>query len=407
MPGIPPVSEVRGLRYRWVVLAVWMACNAVLISLWICYAPVASMAAGIWGVSELQVGLLAMTFMYVYLATSLPTSWAIGRFGLRRSVGAAVVVMGVAAAVRGAFALNYGIVLAATVGLAAVQPFLVNATTLMVARWFPARERATVVGLAFVAPVAGAALGSGLTPVLVQSLGFVPTYRTYAVAAVVVAALFLALVREGPLTPAAGDAGLTIGEGFRLVLRKPGFYALAATYFLAFAIWDGIATWVEGVTRSQGLSGPQIGIIGGLLSVSGAIGSLILPRLSDRLGRRRLVLMAGLWLSLPGLLGMAYLRGFGPIAASTVWLGLLLIGSIPLITQFTVEVCYPAPEPASTGVLMIASQGSVLAITAMGWSYERLGTFAPSLVTLAALLLIVSLVLLRIRDLAPLRPAGR
>ena len=120
----------------------------------------------------------------------------------------------------------------ATVALAAVQPFIVNATPLMVSRWFPAHERATVLGVAFVAPVTGAALGSGLTPVLVESLGFAPTYRVYAVAAALVTALFVLLIRERPLTPAGDEARLSIAQGFSLVLRKPGFYALAAAYFL-------------------------------------------------------------------------------------------------------------------------------------------------------------------------------
>ena len=69
-------GEVRVYRYRWVVLGAWMGVGAVLPGLWICYAPVASRAASLWGVSEVQVGLLAMTFMYVYLVTSLPASWA-------------------------------------------------------------------------------------------------------------------------------------------------------------------------------------------------------------------------------------------------------------------------------------------------------------------------------------------
>ena len=269
MPSAAPTGEIRVYRYRWVVLAIWMLCNTVLVGLWICYAPVATRASALWGVSEVQVGLLAMTFMYVYLATSLPASWALGRFGVRRAVGVAMVVMGVAAALRGALALDFAIVLAATVALAAVQPFLVNATPLMVSRWFPAHERATVLGVSFVAPVCGAALGSGLTPLLVESIGFVPTYRAYAVAAVLVAALFVAFVRDRPPTPAGDEARLSVTQGFGLVLRKPAFYALAAAYFLAFAIWDGIATWVEGVTRSQGLAGTQVGVIGGLLSVSG------------------------------------------------------------------------------------------------------------------------------------------
>ncbi|OGO14128.1 MAG: hypothetical protein A2Y93_03700 [Chloroflexi bacterium RBG_13_68_17] len=83
------------------------------------------------------------------------------RFGFRKEVGFAAVVMGVAAVLCGAYALDYPIVLAATVGLAVVQPFVVNASTKLVARWFPAHERANVLGVSFVAPVMGVALGSG------------------------------------------------------------------------------------------------------------------------------------------------------------------------------------------------------------------------------------------------------
>ena len=398
MTASTPAGEVRVYRYRWIVLGAWMAVDTVLPGLWICYAPVASRAASLWGVSEVQVGLLAMTFMVVYLVTSLPASWALERFGFRKAMGFAVVLMGVTAVLRGAFALDYPIVLAATVGLAVVQPFVVNASTKMVARWFPAHERATVLGVSFVAPVMGVALGSGLTPILVESLGFAQTYRAYALAAVLVALLFLVFAREQPPTPAGHEVRVTIGRGFGVVLRKPEFYLLAVAFFLAFAIWDGVATWVEGITRSRGLSSAQVGVIGGLLSVAGAVGSLLLPWISDRLRRRRLILTVGMWMSLPGLLGLAVLSGFGPIAAATIWLGVFIVGCIPLITQFTVELCYPAPEPASTGVLMIASQGSVIAITLMGLSYERAGTFTPSLLVLGGLMLVSSLVLQRVPE---------
>jgi len=406
MQATAPAGEVRVYGFRWVVLGVWMLCSTILTGLWICYAPVASRAAALWGVSEVQVGLLAMTFMYIYVPTSLPASWALERFGYRRSVSLAVVVMALAAVVRGAFALNYTLVLVGTVALAATQPLVVNASTKLVARWFPARERATVVGLAFVAPVLGGALGSGLTPVLVESLGFAPTYRAYAIAAVIAASLFLVFSREQPPTPAGFEPRIAIGKGFGVVLRKPEFYLLGAAFFLAFAIWDGVATWVEGITRARGFGPAQVGAIGGLLSLAGILGALFLPWLSDRLQRRRAVLIGALVLCLPGLVGLTLLGTFGLVAAATVWLGMFIVGCVPLISQYAVELCYPAPEPASTGVLMIASQGSVLAITLMGLSYSRLGSFTPSLLTLALLVLVVSLVLLRVRESPAVQRTG-
>lgn len=404
MPPLDSAGPVRAYAYRWVVLGVWMLCSMLLAWLWICYAPVAGRAADLWGVSEVQVGVLAMAFMYVYVPVSIPASWALERFGFRRSVGFAAGVMGLAAVVRAAFTFDYAWVLGGTLALAVIQPLVVNASTKLVAGWFPARERATVIGLGFVAPVLGVAIGSGLTPLLVGSLGFAETYRAYAAAAVVAAALFLLFSREHPPTPAGFETRIPIGRGFGLVLRKPELHRLGAAFFLAFAVWDGIATWVEGITRSRGFTPAQVGAVGGLLSLAGIVGALLLPWLSDRIRRRRPVLFAGLLLCLPGVVGVATLGTFAGVAAATVWLGMFVVGCIPLISQYAVELCYPAPEPASTGVLMIASQGSVLAITAMGWSYDRLGTFTPALLTLAVLLLIVCAALLRVRESPAVRP---
>jgi hypothetical protein len=150
-------GEVRGCRYRWIVLGARMTVDTILPGLWIGCAPVASL----WGMSEVQVGRWAMTFMYVYLVTSLPASWAPERFGFHTGVGVAAVVMGVAAVLRRAYALAYPIVLAATFGLVVTQPFVVNASTKLVARWFPTHERSTVLGVSFESPVMRVALGSG------------------------------------------------------------------------------------------------------------------------------------------------------------------------------------------------------------------------------------------------------
>ncbi|HEY4492273.1 MAG TPA: hypothetical protein VI958_09780, partial [Acidobacteriota bacterium] len=81
--------------YRWVVLAVFMFINLTIQMLWITYAPITGPAARFYGVTDLQIGLLAMSFMAAFIPLSLPVSWAIDTFGFRRAVSVGAILMGI------------------------------------------------------------------------------------------------------------------------------------------------------------------------------------------------------------------------------------------------------------------------------------------------------------------------
>jgi MFS-type transporter involved in bile tolerance (Atg22 family) len=80
---------------------------------------------------------------------------------------------------------------------------------------------------------------------------------------------------------------------------------------------------------------------------------------------------------------------------TTALLGLFMMGIAPVAAQYATEMCYPAPEATSAGLFMLTNQLSVVAISAMGWSNEQLGSFTPSLLVLAGLM-VVCIVLLTI-----------
>jgi MFS family permease len=391
-------NTVKTYGYRWVVLAVWMFVNILMQALWICYSPVSSQAAQMWGVSEFWVGFLAMSFMYVYIVMSLPASWVIEKYGFTFAVGVSGAVMGVAALLKGIFALNYTIVLTCQVLMAIVQPLMVNSGTKLAAKWFPIQERATVVGIGSLGPFIGQAFGLMATPFMVEAYGFATTFLIYGIVSAVSAVLFVAFSRENPPTPAGYEERIEMTAGLKLVLTKLDFYLLALAFFVVFAIWQGVPTWIEGITKVRGLTTTQAGTAGGVLMIAGVVGALLIPALSDRLRKRKPVLIAALLLSLPGVLGLTFLNGFVPILMSSIWLGIFLVGAIPLVMQYAVEVCYPAPEPASSGILMIASQASVVAITVMGWAYAKTGSFTSSLLVITALLLLSALALFKMKE---------
>src|SRR3990170_1397727 len=115
--------------YRWVVLAVFMFINLTIQILWITYAPITGPAATFYGVSDLRIGLLAMSFMIAFIPLSIPVSWVIDTYGFRLAVSIGAVMMGIFGILRGMAGTNYTLVLWSTFGIAAAQPFLLNTWT--------------------------------------------------------------------------------------------------------------------------------------------------------------------------------------------------------------------------------------------------------------------------------------
>src|SRR5512146_2015352 len=110
--------------YRWVVLAVFMFINLTIQILWITYAPITGPAAKFYSVTDLQIGLLAMSFMIAFIPLSIPVSWVIDTYGFRLAVSIGAILMGVFGLLRGLAGTSYTLVLLGTIGVAVAQPFL-------------------------------------------------------------------------------------------------------------------------------------------------------------------------------------------------------------------------------------------------------------------------------------------
>ncbi|HNF36024.1 MAG TPA: MFS transporter, partial [Anaerolineales bacterium] len=156
--------------YRWVVLAAFAFINLTIQTLWIAYAPITGPAAKFYGVTDLQIGYFAMSFMIAFVPLSIPVSWLIDTYGFRIAVSIGAILMGIFGIVRGFAGANYTLALWSTFGLAAAQPFLLNAWTKVPANWFAMEERATAVGIVTLGNLVGTALGMVLTPILLESM---------------------------------------------------------------------------------------------------------------------------------------------------------------------------------------------------------------------------------------------
>jgi MFS family permease len=389
--------------YRWVVLLAFMLVVVVNQLLWITFAPITSSAAQYYGVSDLSIGLLSMSFMIVYIVISIPASWAIDTYGIRVAVGIGAALTGVFGLLRGLWAADYTLVLISQIGIAIGQPFILNAITKVAARWFPIQERATASGLGSLAMYLGIVVGLALTPYLTIRSDIGSVLVAYGIVSVIAAVVFFGVARERPPTPPCRpdqEARSLVLDGLKQTLRKRDFALLMIIFFVGLGIFNGVTTWIENIVRPRGFSITQAGITGGLMIVGGIIGALIMPLLSDRYRRRTPFMILALAGATLGLVGITYATGYWLLLAAAFVLGFFLLSAGPIGFQYGAEVAYPAPEGTSNGLLLLVGQisGIVFIFGMDSFKSPETGSMTSPLVVLIGLMVLSLLLCTRLRE---------
>jgi cyanate permease len=389
--------------YRWIVLLAFMFVVAINQLLWITFAPITGNAATYYGVSDLSIGLLSMSFMIVYIVISIPASWVIDTYGIRVAVGIGAALTGVFGLLRGLVAPYYALVLISQIGIAIGQPFILNAVTKVAARWFPIQERATASGLGSLAMYLGIAVGMALTPYLTLQSGIDGTLVAYGIVSVVAAVVFFGVSKERPPTPPCPpgqEERSLVFDGLKQALRKRDFVFLMLIFFVGLGAFNAVTTWIEDIVRPRGFSITQAGITGGLMVAGGIMGALVMPSLSDRYRKRTPFLVLAVIGATLGLVGITYATSYWLLLASAFVLGFFLLSAGPIGFQYGAEVAYPAPEGTSNGLLLLMGQisGVVFIVGMDSFKSPGTGSMTPSLVVLIGLMVLSLLLCTRLRE---------
>lgn len=396
-----PEAQYKVYGYRWVVLAVFVFVNLTIQMLWIPFGSITLEAARFYQVSNLQIGLLAMTFMIVFMPLSLPVSWVIDTFGFYKAVRVGAILMTIFGIMRGLLGESYEAVLVCTIGLGIAQPFFLNSWTKVAARWFPLAERATASGLAAIANFIGIGLALVVTPMVVARIGIPYMLLAYGVLAGFSAILFILFAREFPPTPPCPpdmEARALVLDGLRSLVRSRSFWLLMVLFLIGNGVFNGISTWIENIVSPRGFSADQAGGLGGLLLLGAIVGAFILPLLSDHYHRRIPFLFIGLLGGIPGLFGLTLGQAYWVLLVSVFCIGFFMVSTAPVGYQYAAELTYPVPEGTSNGMLTLAGQASVVFIYAMEALKGADGSFTVSLLVLAAVVALGVLLVTRLPE---------
>ena len=340
------VSPVR--RNRWLVLAGYSLLVASTQLLWLTFAAVTTQAHHALGVSEGSIGDLAGINPLMYVLLALPAGrWLDRRFGRALSAGALLTAGG--ALVRLAGPTSFGCILAGQVVLSAGQPLVVNSTTKVAARYFPAAERTAAISVASAAQFCGI-LAAALTAVpLFQAGGLHLLLAVQAGVAVAGAACVLLTVRVPAAFPADSSVAISLGW----LRRDRVMWLLAGLLFIGVGVFNAVATWLDAILTHFGQGGAS-GTLIAVTTVAGIVGAAVLPGAVAQRDRRRTMLLITTAVTVVVFLAMAEVHNVIFIGFALVVEGFVLLACLPVSLDWS--ELHAGPERAGTaaGFLMLA-----------------------------------------------------
>jgi len=248
------------------------------------------------GTTKLDIGILGASFYLPYVLMQMPVGYLVDKFGSRILLTIAVFVCSLSSFIF-ASAITFDMTIASRIllGFCSATAFIgaLKLTTV----WFEPKKLALLVGITQALGMIGAAVGSGIVPYFVDSLGWQNTFYTYSGAFFILAILIYCVVRNHPKSDT-----ITLPQEkpksshFTQVLfnRYTWINALYAGFIYAPTDAMGELWGKEFLRHIHGLDPQTASFSISFLFIGWAIGGPCAGWLADRLGRRSVMIISAI-----------------------------------------------------------------------------------------------------------------
>lgn len=373
--------------YRWVMLAlVWAAYSSFgLVSASL--APLVTPITTDLGLSYAQMGMILGAWQLAYIGVAYNAGRILDRFGLRRALGAGILLIALSGIAR-ALAVDFWTMFLAVALFGVGAPMISIGAPKLIATWFEARERGGAAGVYATGPSVGSiiVLTSANSLLVPMTGGWRPTIAVLAAGALAVGLVWLALARDHRRDGQASAPGTARGIGD--LLRVRNVWLVVVIGFASFLSGHALGNWLPKILESRGFDAVSAGYWASIPNLVGIVGALTLPRLVRPEHR---IWAVALMLTVSAVATVMVALGSGPVLlAALVLQGFVRNSVTPFLMLLMMES--PAVGAAAMGAagglfFTIGEIGGFSGPSAMGLLLDLTGGFTLGLFVLAAVLL--------------------
>ncbi len=383
------------------------------------------------GISDAAYAFAAGVFFVGYFLFEVPSNLILAKVGARRWIARILITWGLVSAAT-AFVSGAGEFVAMRFLLGLAEAGFFPGILLYLTYWFPATERAKVVGLFMVAvplasvigsPISGALLGIGASHAIGASHGIVvPNGIGGRIAlqgwqwllvgeglpAVALGLICLAFLPDTPgaarwLAPAqrawllavlARERAAVARSGFvswRAAIAHPDVWLLSLVYFCVVLGLYGLGFWLPTLIARFGVGLTHVGWIAALPPLCGTLFMVGWARRSDRRHERVGHLILPAILGFLGFVGAGHAHSLAAQIVCLCFASMGIYGALPVFWTFPSGFLSGAAVAA--GIALINSLGNLagyLGPQAVNW-VTRNGDFGPALILLGLIMLLAGL----------------
>lgn len=325
--------------------------------LWLSFASITDVTAHALGVSEGAVGDLAVINPAMFVVLAIPTGrWMDSRYAHALAAGAVLIAGG--ALLRGVDPTSYAWIFAGQAVMSIGQPLVLNASTKIAARHFPPREQTAAISVATAAQFVGILAAVLTSSWLVNLGGLSLLLHVHAAVAVVAGLAVVASLR----LPAAAATDAAAPVSLRWLRNDPLMWKLAALLFVGFGSYNALATWLDAIMTDFGNTGSAGGVIAAM-TLAGIVGAALLPGLVGARDRRRTLCLAATGVLAAAMIALTLVHRTLPVGVALALVGFTLLGTLPVVLDWSEIHVGPERAGTATGVLLLAGNlGGVLVV---------------------------------------------
>ncbi|WP_231123641.1 MFS transporter [Nocardioides sambongensis] len=379
---------------RWSAVVAFCLAGAATQMAWLTFAPVTTVAADRYGVSETAIGWLANVFALTFVPLAIPAGMLLDRY-LRGTliVGALITALGACLRLGGD---TYAWMLLGSTIASLGQPLVLTGIAGLCRNYLRPKDRAVGIAVATASVWVGF-VGAFLVGAAFSGADDLPALLRFHAGFAVVAAILLILALRSAPPFAHRVAAASAAESWASVKAVWGdslVRRLCLFAFVPFGSFIALTTWTQSLLDDAGVSVDEVGVILTLCVAAGVVGTATIPVWAARHRREVAVGMAGSLVAAVALLVLALAPGFGTGLVVLGIAGLMLLPMLAIVLEMIERHGGEAEGVASGLVWTMGNLGGLVVTGLIGFT---LGSPGLSFVLLAGVTLVGLPLLARIR----------